>query len=556
MDILGEMGYYCGRFILASAFLMLIYWLLLRKTAGYAFLRAYLLALPLISLFLAFLMIEVGDNVQQVVYVDSYTHGVPAAGTTDHALFKGGVLRPVTEETFHFPLKEVLLVVYSVVATLLMLHLLYGAFCIWGKRVKSSVVRFGKFRIYRSADISSPFSFVNAVFLPQHMSGKHRFFIMKHELAHIRCRHYYDIFYIETVTRMLWFNPVLWAVLVELRNIHEFQADARVLQTGGDLHVYQTLLLEEALSVRYGLTNGFGHSFIRRRFILMKQNASRHLGKLRAAVSVGLFAVFFSVFCFAKAEAEVVYRLRQSSVSAVDKMNVSRPVVEVADSSDVVSSGDAFSVKSVDSVKVVGNQPLAYDKPDTSSLAVTSQDVSAVGNNSAIQGISADTQVHHQTEHTVFEPLNDNISDDDIPVKTHAKGALPSSESSGSIQAEFLSMKVPFYIIREKKETQLVLLSYVQSDSPTYFFSSNIFIVDKDTGDKYKVRRIEGGYNLDERFRLRHYKNNVIEFTLIFPPLPKSVNRIDVIESGTTERWNYFNIKLKDIERERINVIL
>ncbi len=117
-------------------------------------------------------------------------------------------------------------------------------------------------------------------------------------------------------------------------------------------------------------------------------------------------------------------------------------------------------------------------------------------------------------------------------------------------------MKVPFYIIREKKETQLVLLSYVQSDSPTYFFSSNIFIVDKDTGDKYKVRRIEGGYNLDERFRLRHYKNNVIEFTLIFPPLPKSVNRIDVIESGTTERWNYFNIKLKDIERERINVIL
>ncbi len=106
-------------------------------------------------------------------------------------------------------------------------------------------------------------------------------------------------------------------------------------------------------------------------------------------------------------------------------MNVSRPVVEVADSSDVVSLGDAFSVKSVDSVKVVGNQPLAYDKPDTSSLAVTSQDVSAVGNNSAIQGVSADIQVHHQTEHTVFEPLNDNISDDDIPVKTHAKGALP-----------------------------------------------------------------------------------------------------------------------------------
>ena len=50
-------------------------------------------------------------------------------------------------------------------------------------------------------------------------------------------------------------------------------------------------------------------------------------------------------------------------MSAVDKMNVSRPVVEVADSSDVVSLGDAFSVKSVDSVKVVGNQPLAYDKP-------------------------------------------------------------------------------------------------------------------------------------------------------------------------------------------------
>ena len=116
-------------------------------------------------------------------------------------------------------------------------------------------------------------------------------------------------------------------------------------------------------------------------------------------------------------------------------------------------------------------------------------------------------------------------------------------------------MEVPFYIVREKKETRLVLLSYVTSEEQTYFFSSNLFIVDNRTGDRYKVRRVLN-YNLDERFRLRHYKNQVLEFTLIFPPLPKSVRNIDVIEQGTTKRWNFRNVDVKDVEREAVKVIL
>ena len=116
-------------------------------------------------------------------------------------------------------------------------------------------------------------------------------------------------------------------------------------------------------------------------------------------------------------------------------------------------------------------------------------------------------------------------------------------------------MKVPFYIVRGKKETHLTLLSYVKSDGQTYFFSSNLFIVDCKTGDRYKVRRVLN-YNLDERFRLLNYKRNVVEFTLVFPPLPKSVRTIDVVENGTTKRWNFRNVVIKDVEREAVKVVL
>lgn len=552
METLYEIGCLCGRFILSSAFLMLVYLLLLKKSAPFVFSRVYLLAVPFLSLIMTFLSIEIGEKAPTVVYVDAASSLPASSDAAVKTAMPDNVeytLSDVAESLPSMSLSDVLTAVYILVSAVLFIHLVYGVCSILFLRHKSRKYRFGRLNMYRSAGIDSPFSFMTSVYLPEVMTGNAERLVMKHELAHIRCRHYIDIFIIETTVRLLWFNPVLWAVLVELRNVHEFQADSKVLATGENIHSYQTLLLEEALSSRFGFANGFNHSFIRRRFLSMKDFASRRLDFFRTGLAGVSVLLLFAVFCFTESEAEVVYKLRGSlDVPTLDAPAVNVPSdeinkLDVVDSEPVADEIASADVSMVETADVIPVKDVPSDSPSLGVVSKPSSGDSVVA-----------PPVSQKPKEAEFVPLKVKSNDDGIPAVTYAKGAIPSL-GYANINEELSAMKVPFYIVRGKKETHLTLLSYVKSDDQTYFFSSNLFIVDCKTGDRYKVRRVLN-YNLDERFRLLNYKRNVVEFTLVFPPLPKSVRTIDVVENGTTKRWNFRNVDIKDVEREAVKVVL
>ena len=48
----------------------------------------------------------------------------------------------------------------------------------------------------------------------------------------MRHRHSYDILFVEVLTALQWFNPVVWFLRQELRTLHEYEADASVLSRG------------------------------------------------------------------------------------------------------------------------------------------------------------------------------------------------------------------------------------------------------------------------------------------------------------------------------------
>jgi TonB family protein len=92
------------------------------------------------------------------------------------------------------------------------------------------------------------FAFLHYVFLgsQQHLSPKEQQQILSHELAHVRLRHTYDILYFEMLTILFWFNPLIWLLKEELRDVHEYQADAEVL-TNYQPQEYSSLLAKEVL---------------------------------------------------------------------------------------------------------------------------------------------------------------------------------------------------------------------------------------------------------------------------------------------------------------------
>jgi len=50
--------------------------------------------------------------------------------------------------------------------------------------------------------------------------GLHKRLILDHEIIHIHQGHSYDIMFLELLKVAFWFNPVVWYLLKELRNVH------------------------------------------------------------------------------------------------------------------------------------------------------------------------------------------------------------------------------------------------------------------------------------------------------------------------------------------------
>ena len=126
--------------------------------------------------------------------------------------------------------------------------------------------------------------------------------IIKHELAHIRLGHSWDMLLCELTCRMLWFVPFAWMLRQDLRDVHEYQADRRVLQGGIRDEEYQLLLIKKATSTGLQLVvNAFNQSPIKRRFKMMYRKPSRRWVALKAAYLLPLSAL--AVVAFARPQA-------------------------------------------------------------------------------------------------------------------------------------------------------------------------------------------------------------------------------------------------------------
>lgn len=69
---------------------------------------------------------------------------------------------------------------------------------------------------------------------------------------------------------LYWFNPAIWLLKRELQEVHEFEADNGVLNTGIDATRYQLLLVKKAVGTRlYSMANGFDHSKLKNRIGMM-----------------------------------------------------------------------------------------------------------------------------------------------------------------------------------------------------------------------------------------------------------------------------------------------
>lgn len=307
-----------GSILLVSTMLMAFYLLLMSRKQSFRFQRMYLLAIPAVC-FMQIIALAVLPKIMPQEEVEVITLTQEEARQYQYenpdtkviaeempAAEAEGISTPAPlpeEEQLVISASTIQKCIYlgiPIVSALLLLIVLIPLVQILlrTRAIRRSNME-GSYTIVRESWVSTPFSMGRIIFLPMGSSKEAEEIFIKHEKAHIQSLHYIDVWCIEVMVRLLWFNPMLWVVRKYLRDLHEFEADHLVLAQGVDVHSYQCLLLEVASDECSIFTNGFNQSFIRRRIKEMKRKGVTvlgHWGKTSAILwcitLVGASAIF------------------------------------------------------------------------------------------------------------------------------------------------------------------------------------------------------------------------------------------------------------------------
>ncbi|MFA8434727.1 MAG: TonB-dependent receptor plug domain-containing protein [Marinifilaceae bacterium] len=122
--------------------------------------------------------------------------------------------------------------------------------------------------------------------------------ILRHEVAHCRKYHSWDLLLAELVLAFQWFNPIVWLLKYYISENHEYQVDQELLQEGMDGKSYQYSLLSQLQnSSSLVLVNHFNQSQIKNRIRMMNQKQSPIFYRIKEVLVLPLMAGMVIALC-------------------------------------------------------------------------------------------------------------------------------------------------------------------------------------------------------------------------------------------------------------------
>ena len=252
--------------ILANVYIAVFlgfYALFLRKETFFQINRIYLLVAPLLSFILPAIQtgwLQQTNLAQQLktVYLKPVT-----------------ILAQPVSATQHWTPMEVMSFLYISGTVILSAHLLARLF----------MVR----RIINRADTSAPWSFFRRISL----GGSSNPLICEHENIHAAQWHTVDVLLMEVIVIFNWFNPAVYLLRKETKNVHEFIADEGALRRAGSKKEYAMLLFSQTFEIPVNnlVNTFFNQNLLKQRIIMIQKNKSQKKALLKYGFSVPLVAL-------------------------------------------------------------------------------------------------------------------------------------------------------------------------------------------------------------------------------------------------------------------------
>jgi TonB family protein len=251
------------------------YWVLLRKETFNNYNRAYLLISALISF-----LIPISDfeTVQSWFLTTKTTQIIQTVTLADFSYIK-----PV--EQSRFSLNNLLSIIYTIGCSLLAMKLAANVFNLY------------KY-INGNETFNKAFSFFNNIFITNGADPDD--VIYDHERVHAQQYHSFDVLFFEIIGIFCWFNPIVYAYKVAIKNIHEFIADDIASQSMPSKIDYAMLLFSERFQTHPSvLVNNF---FTKTSLKIRIEMLNKEKSKKTAVLKYGLITpMFLGMLVFASA---------------------------------------------------------------------------------------------------------------------------------------------------------------------------------------------------------------------------------------------------------------
>jgi TonB family protein len=257
-----------------------VYYLFLRKESFHQFNRFYLLGALALSLVIPFIRFSVAAPIA----IPVASAGMPSVANatvsnftefiTYIQLLEFTVFAQSPAAVSWWNISNLLLAIYFSGVIVLSILFIIRLVKIFSLFIQSSKNRNGKYIYVKYNENMAPFSFFNYIFInTDAYNEEDRERILIHEQIHARQRHSWDLIFVELISVLLWFNPILIMYKRSLQVIHEYLADHRVLQYGFEQGAYLNLLLRQlTLQNAWVMGHHFNYLLTKNRFKMLKNN--------------------------------------------------------------------------------------------------------------------------------------------------------------------------------------------------------------------------------------------------------------------------------------------
>ena len=331
---------------------LMVYRLLIANLTHFSWMRIYLLISAILSLILPLVILPIQWN-SSIHTAGLFNYSGFLTGNKSAGYYAGQSLSNDSGNNIDaFLLQGIIILLIAVYIS----GLLYKA-CNFARNLRSiqkcvkqnPKVREGRFWLVDLNEKVPPFSFFNYIFITnsyQKLSADELQRIKDHEKLHSQQLHSLDVLFIEFISIIFWFNPLLIYLKKSIQEIHEYIVDEKIVEKGKGKKDYAELLLKLATEVKgFNLSAGFSGSQIKRRIVMISRQRSLPQYKLMFVILIPVTIIIMLSFSYIKNPDTQTAQTKQNVIANQSQLKIGKITWKGNAVYDIKTLNHAFGLK-------------------------------------------------------------------------------------------------------------------------------------------------------------------------------------------------------------------